>query len=576
MTITVRDASGTPLAGVHVEVGFFGCANLCIDYPESGLTGTTDPAGQVTLDPRVGGCAGCTIQVTADGLVIRTFSRVISPDWDGTTADGRVNAADIAWFNSVYGSGIYNVCADYNMDGSVSLSDVVYLSGAQGATNSYRCYPYPVVGACCDLYGACTMTIQADCQPPAVWHGEWFACVPDPCPVPPLGACCDATGGCTLTIEINCPSPAVWHPEWVSCAPNPCPPVGACCDAGGGCEPTIQGNCLPPAEWHEEWVTCDPNPCPIPPVGACCDPDRQCALTFQVDCPSPSVWHGEWTACDPNPCLAGPCSDFEDGTLQGWTKFQPFYGELLNRPTGGHPGGYMFCGDTYSGGILQALAPGDFTGDLSGYAGIRWDEILLWCDPPPNGRTFPILVSVIGPDTSAFREAGALPGPMEQWTTRFVPFVSTAWERHSGSASFEYVLRHVVQLRINMDTNRMCYEECGIDNPCLIVDPTAGVPNPLPSGADAHIALEAAPNPFQDQTEVRLVLDSDRAEVLVEVFDVSGRLVRGLHAGPLGAGKHSFTWDGKDQAGRQTPAGIYLVRVESGAEEAVGRLVKTQ
>jgi hypothetical protein len=32
----------------------------------------------------------------------------------------------------------------------------------------------------------------------------------------------------------------------------------------------------------------------------------------------------------------------------------------------------------------------------------------------------------------------------------------------------------------------------------------------------------------------------------------------------------------RDDTGRSAPAGIYLVRVESGAGEAVGRLVKTR
>jgi flagellar hook assembly protein FlgD len=56
----------------------------------------------------------------------------------------------------------------------------------------------------------------------------------------------------------------------------------------------------------------------------------------------------------------------------------------------------------------------------------------------------------------------------------------------------------------------------------------------------------------------------------------SGRLVRTAWEGGLDGRVRTITWDGKDQSGRQTPAGIYLVRVESTAGEVLGRLVKTR
>jgi flagellar hook assembly protein FlgD len=57
---------------------------------------------------------------------------------------------------------------------------------------------------------------------------------------------------------------------------------------------------------------------------------------------------------------------------------------------------------------------------------------------------------------------------------------------------------------------------------------------------------------------------------------VAASLVRTAWEGGLSDREVAITWDGKDQSGREAPAGIYLVRVESGAGEAVGRLVKTR
>jgi hypothetical protein len=42
-------------------------------------------------------------------------------------------------------------------------------------------------GACCDpSTGSCGMTCESDCPTPSVWHSEWTACMPNPCPLPPF------------------------------------------------------------------------------------------------------------------------------------------------------------------------------------------------------------------------------------------------------------------------------------------------------------------------------------------------------------------------------------------------------
>jgi hypothetical protein len=166
---------------------------------------------------------------------------------------------------------------------------------------------------------------------------------------------------------------------------------------------------------------------------------------------------------------AQPFCDFDDGTLQGWTKHGRFNGDLDNPGSGGNPGGFMHCGDTMAaGGTLQAAAPSEFTGDLSDYIGIEWDEYLYYCYPSPGQPTFPLLVGLVDSDTTIYQERWADEYPIEVWRARFVPFVSTAWERISGSADFQEVLQNVVALRMNMECNGMCYDESGIDNIGLV------------------------------------------------------------------------------------------------------------
>lgn len=163
-----------------------------------------------------------------------------------------------------------------------------------------------------------------------------------------------------------------------------------------------------------------------------------------------------------------PYSDFNDGTLQGWTKLQPFGGKLFNPGLGGNPGGFMQCQDTVAGppGIV-AVAPSDFTGNLSNYAkiggGLAWDEYLYSCGSN-QAATWPQLIG--GADNTVYRELNPPVGSTGAWHHRFVPFTSSAWEWVSGTATFQQVIANVTSLRFNMDTNKneSCADEAGIDN----------------------------------------------------------------------------------------------------------------
>ena len=66
-----------------------------------------------------------------------------------------------------------------------------------------------------------------------------------------------------------------------------------------------------------------------------------------------------------------------------------------------------------------------------------------------------------------------------------------------------------------------------------------------------------------------------RARASLVLFDASGRVVRRLHEGDLPAGETPLSWDGRDDGGREVPAGVYLVRVTTPTGETSGRVVLT-
>ena len=74
--------------------------------------------------------------------------------------------------------------------------------------------------------------------------------------------------------------------------------------------------------------------------------------------------------------------------------------------------------------------------------------------------------------------------------------------------------------------------------------------------------LVVYPNPFNPATEIVFTTGRD-GMVNLAVFDLRGRLVQRLVAGPRPAGLHREPWDGRDHNGREAPAGVYLVRLET-------------
>jgi hypothetical protein len=99
-------------------------------------------------------------------------------------------------------------------------------------------------------------------------------------------------------------------------------------------------------------------------------------------------------------------------------------------------------------------------------------------------------------------------------------------------------------------------------------DPASSVPDAF--GATGSVA--AVPNPFNPRTSLRFEL-ARPVQVNVDVFDVRGRRVRQLFHGRLEAGPQAVVWDGRDDAGRALPSGVYHGVVVAGARVERGKLL---
>ena len=89
-----------------------------------------------------------------------------------------------------------------------------------------------------------------------------------------------------------------------------------------------------------------------------------------------------------------------------------------------------------------------------------------------------------------------------------------------------------------------------------VLDPPSGVTGP----PAAVVSLTASPNPFNPRTTIAFTLPQ-AGDAMLAVYDLAGRRVATLVEGPLPEGPTSLDWDGRDDAGRALPSGVYLVRL---------------
>jgi hypothetical protein len=82
----------------------------------------------------------------------------------------------------------------------------------------------------------------------------------------------------------------------------------------------------------------------------------------------------------------------------------------------------------------------------------------------------------------------------------------------------------------------------------------------------------AQPNPSRGSTLIRWE-NPDGLPVEVRVHSLSGALIR--RAGNLthGPGRGAWSWDGRDDAGRDVPAGIYFCVLRAGTKRAAEKIV---
>jgi hypothetical protein len=77
-----------------------------------------------------------------------------------------------------------------------------------------------------------------------------------------------------------------------------------------------------------------------------------------------------------------------------------------------------------------------------------------------------------------------------------------------------------------------------------------------------EISAVAFPNPMTDLTTIQLNSATGQ-NIKIEVYDVSGQLVKLIHKGELNSGQTNFTWTGTDSKDDKVAKGSYVIKIES-------------
>lgn len=103
-------------------------------------------------------------------------------------------------------------------------------------------------------------------------------------------------------------------------------------------------------------------------------------------------------------------------------------------------------------------------------------------------------------------------------------------------------------------------------------NPAVTAIEPGPTAPEGIVLRPNYPNPFNPSTHVEFGMRNAEWVHLV-VFDIQGQRVATLVDAALAAGHHTVTWNGRDDAGRAMPSGVYLYRLQAGSSVQARKMI---
>jgi hypothetical protein len=310
------------------------------------------------------------------------------------------------------------------------------------------------------------------------------------------------------------------------------------------------------------------------------------SMRFRVDFTDANAMHCrdtiEVVVGTPTTVFLSDCS-----ALAGWTGFGGGWGVKQNDPD--HPSRYFTDSPAglYTSGLNAAIGPtalldlshgvhawalfddrwvfeSDYDGALfeASRDGIDWTPLAAGATTLSDGA------NAVGDGLPAFE------GSRWRWAGDRVDLSSFA----GGGANAQ------VRIRLHSRSDAgLQLDGLSVDSLRVLVYDPATQPAPVAVGPPAPVPQLAlappSPNPVRDLVRFGFDLPEAAQGFTLDVLDVQGRRVvsyaepAGRAGTAAGGASYRWGWNLHDEDGRRVPAGLYLVRLRSGAGEAVRRII---
>lgn len=172
-------------------------------------------------------------------------------------------------------------------------------------------------------------------------------------------------------------------------------------------------------------------------------------------------------------------------------------------------------------------------------------------------------MALYGPGPSFVSRSDALPG-------------GTAWEAPAGTQeSMNVVIAQAGYHSLVVWKNRRAEVNTSGTFTLEFIQQTTGTPDETVGPRVGTLIAAVRPSPFVGSTQVEVDL-TQASNVSLHVFDLAGRCLYSEEFGLRSAGRQALEWDGRDEAGRPVPVGIYFVRVTAGSESDGRKVVRVR
>jgi len=144
----------------------------------------------------------------------------------------------------------------------------------------------------------------------------------------------------------------------------------------------------------------------------------------------------------------------------------------------------------------------------------------------------------------------------------------------AGSSSSRKEYEYCDQNLVNAITYYYKLEQVDLNGHSIFYEPISATPvqKTLPS---KFRLLPNYPNPFNRATWIAYDLPED-GYVELSVYNMIGEKISTLVDGLQEAGSYQFPWQGVDSKGKTLPSGIYFIRIQSGLQHEVRKMILVQ